>query len=179
MDETASYPSIELAGVNFENSAELGRVEVSFLVEIDGGTRDDLGVGVNSSRVRVYVKTGDDIHLMIAKARPPGAAVLGAARAGEAGLDRTRSGRESTKRKEQHEMTDTSPNVTGNEMKLFQREIKMILAAQERKLDAHYETLTGAISDLTESVRQMGKSEDHLERRLAAIENLLTARRTD
>jgi hypothetical protein len=76
-------------------------------------------------------------------------------------------------------MDQSDPHVTVNELKLFQREIKVMFAAQERKLDAHYETLTGAISDLAESVRQMGRSEDHLERRLAAIENLLTALRTD
>ena len=73
-------------------------------------------------------------------------------------------------------MNDPSPHVTGNEMKLFEREMKVLLAAQERKLDAHYETLMRAISDLAESVRQMGRSEDHLEQRLAAIENLLTNR---
>ena len=76
-------------------------------------------------------------------------------------------------------MDQSGPHVTVNELKLQQREIKMMFAAQERKLDAYYEALTGAVSDLAESVRQMGRSEDHLERRLAAIENLLTARRAD
>ena len=76
-------------------------------------------------------------------------------------------------------MDNPGPQVTFTEMKLFEREIKIMFAAQERKLDAHYETLAGAISELAESVRQMGRSEDHLERRVAAIEGLLSARRMD
>ena len=54
-----------------------------------------------------------------------------------------------------------------------------MFAAQERKLDAQYETLTAAISDLAENVRKLSVIDTQLERRLAAIENLLSARRTD
>ncbi|MCY4587367.1 MAG: hypothetical protein OXB98_15120 [Bryobacterales bacterium] len=71
------------------------------------------------------------------------------------------------------------PYVTANELKLLEREIKVMFSAQERKLDAHFETICGLLSDLTESVRQLGRIEDQLARRLAAIENLLSARRTD
>ena len=71
------------------------------------------------------------------------------------------------------------PYVTANELKLLEREIKVMFSAQERKLDAHYETLTAAISDLSENVRKLYVIDAQLERRLDAIENLLTARRTD
>ena len=76
-------------------------------------------------------------------------------------------------------MDQSDPHVTGNELKLFQREMKVMFAAQERKLDAHLETAVGVLSDLTESVRQLSVIEGRLERRLEAIENLLTARRAD
>ena len=76
-------------------------------------------------------------------------------------------------------MDQSDPHVTGNELKLFQREMKAMLDAQERKLDAHLETAVGMLSDLSESVRHLSAVEGRLERRLEAIENLLTTRRTD
>ena len=76
-------------------------------------------------------------------------------------------------------MDQSDPHVTGNELKLFQREMKVMFAAQERKLDTHLETAAGMLSDLTESVRRLSVIEGRLERRLEAIESLLTARRTD
>ena len=74
-------------------------------------------------------------------------------------------------------MDESDPHVTVNELKLFQREIKVMFDAQERKLDAHLETAVGMLSALTESVRHLSAIEGRLERRLEAIENLLTARR--
>ena len=76
-------------------------------------------------------------------------------------------------------MNESDPHVSGNELKLFQREMKVMLDAQQRKLDAHLETAVGMLSDLTESVRHLSVIEGRLERRLEAIENLLTARRMD
>ena len=57
--------------------------------------------------------------------------------------------------------------------------MKVMLDAQQRKLDAHLETAVGMLSDLTESVRHLSVIEGRLERRLESIENLLTARRMD
>ena len=76
-------------------------------------------------------------------------------------------------------MDQSDPHVSGNELKLFQREMKVMLDAQERKMDAHLETAVGMLSDLAESVRHLSVIEGRLERRLEAIENLLTARRLD
>ena len=76
-------------------------------------------------------------------------------------------------------MNESDPHVTVNELKLFQREMKAMFDAQERKLDAHLETAVGLLSALTESVRHLSAIENRLERRLEAIENLLTARRMD
>ena len=76
-------------------------------------------------------------------------------------------------------MNESDPHVTVNELKLFQREMKAMFDAQERKLDAHLETAVGMLSALTESVRHLSAIENRLERRLEAIENLLTARRMD
>ena len=76
-------------------------------------------------------------------------------------------------------MNQSEPYVTVNELKLQQREIKVMFAAQERKLDAYYETLTGAVSDLAENVRKLSVINAQIERRLSAIENLLISRRTD
>lgn len=69
--------------------------------------------------------------------------------------------------------------VTGNELARFQREIKAMFAAQERKQDAHFETAVRMLSDLTESVRNLSVIEGRLERRLEVIQNLLTTRRMD
>ena len=76
-------------------------------------------------------------------------------------------------------MNESDPHVTGNDLKLFRREMKAMFAAQERKLDAHLETAAGMLSDLTESIRHLSQIEGRLERRLESIENLLTARRMD
>lgn len=76
-------------------------------------------------------------------------------------------------------MDQSDPHVTGNELKLFQREMKVMFAEQERKLDAHLETAAGMLSDMTESVRRLSVVVGRLERRLEAVENLLTARRAD
>ena len=76
-------------------------------------------------------------------------------------------------------MNESDPHVSGSELKLFQREMKVMFSAQERKLDAHLETAVGMLSALTESVRHLTVIEGRLERRLEAIENLLTARRMD
>ena len=76
-------------------------------------------------------------------------------------------------------MNESDPHVTVNELKLFQREMKAMFDAQERKLDAHLETAVGMLSALTESVRHLSTIENRLERRLEAIENLLTARHMD
>ena len=76
-------------------------------------------------------------------------------------------------------MDQSDPRVSGNELKLLQREIKVMFAAQERKLDAHLETAAGMLSELTESVRHLNVIEGRLERRLEAVENLLTALRGD
>ena len=66
-------------------------------------------------------------------------------------------------------MNESDPQVTGNELKLFQREMKAMFAAQETppgKLDAHLETAAGMLSDLTESIRHLSQIEGRLERRL-------------
>ena len=76
-------------------------------------------------------------------------------------------------------MNESDPRVTVNELKLFQREMKVMFAAQERKLDTHLETALGMLSAMTQSVRHLSVIEGRLERRLEAIENLLTARRMD
>ena len=76
-------------------------------------------------------------------------------------------------------MNESDIHVTVNELKLFQREMKAMFAAQERKLDAHLETAVGMLADLTESVRHLSVIEGRLERRFEAIENFLTARRMD
>ena len=76
-------------------------------------------------------------------------------------------------------MNESDPHITSNELKLFQREIKVMFGEQERKLDAHLETAAGMLSDLTESIRHLSQIEGRLERRLESIENLLTARRMD
>ena len=76
-------------------------------------------------------------------------------------------------------MNESDPHVTANELKLFQREMKAMFDAQERKMDAHLETTIGMLSDLTESVRHLSVIEGRLEQRLEAIENLLTARSMD
>ena len=76
-------------------------------------------------------------------------------------------------------MDQSGPHVSSHELKLFQREIKVMFAAQERKLDAHLETAVGMLAELTESVRHLSVTEGRLERRLEAVENLLTALRVD
>ena len=76
-------------------------------------------------------------------------------------------------------MNESDPHITSNELKLFQREMKVMFDEQERKLDAHLETAVAMLSALTESVRHLSMIEGRLERRLETIENLLTSRRMD
>ena len=76
-------------------------------------------------------------------------------------------------------MNESDPHVTVNELKLFEREIKVMLGAQDRKLDAHFETAVRMLSDLAESVRNLSVIEGRLERRLEVIQKLLTTRRVD
>ncbi len=70
-------------------------------------------------------------------------------------------------------------NVTNSELELLQREIKVMFAAQERKLEAHHATAARLLSDLADSVRELSGNPVQVEKRFAAIESLLTSRRMD
>lgn len=63
--EGKSYPSLDLAGIDFEDADEHDRIEVLIRVDIDNGTGK---LGGNSERLHVFMVKDNDLDQILDKA---------------------------------------------------------------------------------------------------------------